>query len=85
MKTPEQFKEQAEKLKITYWPSHDCSICGVSVGTEIHNGEPSYRSSCNCGSSPNHSHGWQKVADRYNMQTHPDIIKEMNEFWGFDN
>lgn len=84
MKTPEEFKKQAELKQITYWPSHDCSICHVSVGTEINNGEPSYRSACDCGWSPNHSHGWENVADRYNRQTNLDVIKKMNVFWGFD-
>ena len=83
MKTAEEFKEQARLHNITYWASHDCSICGVSVGTEIENGEASYRSACGCASSPNHSHGWSDVAERYNMQTNPDVIESMNKFWKF--
>jgi len=85
MRTAEEFKQQAELKGIIYWPSHDCFFCGVSVGTEIRNGEASYRSACDCAWSPNHSHGWEKVAERYNRQTNPDVIKRMNEFWGFDN
>lgn len=85
MRTPEEFKKQAELKGITFWKSHNCSICGVGVGTEIENGEASYRSACDCAWSENHSHGWDKVAERYNMQSHPDVIKRMNEFWGFDS
>lgn len=82
---PEEFRLQAALLNIVFWPSHLCTICRVAVGTEIKNGEASYRSSCDCGSEPNHSHGWEHVADRYNMQNDPAVIKEMDEFWGFTN
>lgn len=84
MRKPEEFKQQSEKNGITFWKSHECSICGAEVGTEIINGEPSYRSACRCAWSPNHSYGWDKVAERYNMQTNPDVIKRMDEFWGFE-
>ena len=83
MRAPEEFKKQAELENITYWTSNDCSMCGVSVGTEIRNGEASYRSACDCAWSQNHSHGLEKVAERYNMQTNADVIKRMDEFWGF--
>lgn len=85
MRTPEEFKRQAELKGISYWPAHDCSICGVSVGTEIENGQASYRSACGCSWSPNHSYGWEFVAERYNMQSNPDVIKRMDEFWGFES
>jgi|AntDeeMinimDraft_5_1070356.scaffolds.fasta_scaffold03970_6 hypothetical protein len=83
MKTAEQFKNQAELKGITFWESHKCGLCGAPVGTEIKNGEASYNSSCGCGQSPNHSHGWDNVADRYNMQSNEDVITKMDEFWGF--
>ena len=85
MKTGLEFETQAELKGITFWKSHDCSICGVSVGTEITSGEASYRSACGCGWSENHSHGWDKVAERYNRQTNEKVISDMNDFWGFDN
>lgn len=78
-----EFKKQAELKGITFWESHACSICNVLVGTEIENGEASYRSACGCASSPNHSHGWDKVAERYNMQTNEKVISDMDDFWGF--
>jgi len=84
MKTAEDFKKQAELKNITFWESHKCGICGVPVGTEIENGEASYRSACDCGWSPNHSHGWDNVAKRYNMQTNEKVIKQMDAFWGFE-
>lgn len=84
MRNPEEFKKQAELKNITFWPSHPCAICGVVVGTEIDNGQASYRSSCGCASSPNHSHGWEYVAERYNRQTNLDAIKRMDSFWGFE-
>jgi hypothetical protein len=85
MKSAEDFKRQAEVKGITFWESHKCSVCGVPVGTEIQNGEAFYRSSCDCGWNPNHSHGWEHVAERYNRQTNKDVIKKMNEFWGFED
>jgi len=84
MRTPEEFKRQAEVKEITFWPLHDCSMCGATVGTEIRYGQASYNSSCGCGSSPNHSPGWESVAERYNMQRDEDVIAAMDEFWGFD-
>lgn len=84
MKTGEEFKLQAELKGITFWKSHDCSICGVDVGTEIENGEASYRSACGCAYSPNHSHGWGYVAEQYNRETNEKVIGEMDEFWGFN-
>lgn len=83
MKTPEEFKKQAKLKEITFWKSHNCGICDVEVGTEIENGEASYRSACGCAWSPNHSYGWNYVAERYNRQTNEDVITEMNKFWGF--
>ena len=83
MRNPEEFKQQAKEKNITFWPSHECAICGVEVGTEIKDGQASYRSSCGCAHSPNHSHGWEHVAERYNMQEHPEVIANMDKFWGF--
>jgi hypothetical protein len=54
MRTPEEFKRQAEVKEITFWPSHDCSMCGATVGTEIRDGKASYNSSCGCGATLNH-------------------------------
>jgi len=84
MRIAEEFKKQAELKGITYWHAHNCSICGESVGTEIVNGEASFRSACGCAYEPNHSHGWEHIAERYNMQSNVDVIKRMDEFWGFD-
>ncbi len=84
-RTPEEFKEQARLLNITFWENHKCSICNTPVGYEFKNGESSYNSNCSCVNytSPNHSHGWQEVANSYNLQSHPDVIKKMDKFWGF--
>lgn len=83
MKLPIDFERQAKLKNITWWKSHECSICGAPVGTEIVNGQASYRSACGCAWSPNHSYGWDHVAERYNIQNNPDVIARMNEFWGF--
>jgi hypothetical protein len=84
MRTPEEFKRQAQKMDITYWPSHKCCICNMMVGTEINGGEPSYNSSCGCVTTENHSYGWEYVAERYNIQSSPIVIQKMDEFWGFE-
>lgn len=84
MKTGIEFKKQAELKGITEWPSHPCSICGVWVGFEFYYGRPYFRSSCGCAWSELQKRTWDDVAGAYNIQEDPDVIAEMDEFWGFD-
>lgn len=84
MKTAQDFKEQAEKNKITWWNIHDCSMCGYPCGYLIHNGEVSYDNGCNCTGSENiNPRTWEDIAGQYNMQSSPNIIQEYDKFWGF--
>ena len=85
MRTPEEFKEQAEKLNITFWPGHNCSLCGYQVGFYFADGNVSYDNGCDCTSGQNlNPRTWEDVAKRYNMQSHPEVISRMDEFWGFN-
>jgi hypothetical protein len=83
----EQFKQAAIKNGITKWESHGCSICGYIVG---HIFSPDYEQvafdhGCDCTGRYSHSmRTWQDVADSYNMQKNEEVIKKMDEFWGFE-
>lgn len=85
--TAERFKAQAESRSLTFWPIHECSICGVWVGFVFKNGQSCYDSACSCVpfATNYHSYGWQFVADMYNMQTDPEIIARFDKYWGFNN
>lgn len=85
-KTPQQFKEQAQNLKILDWGLHNCSICDYPCGFLFNdNMEVYYDKGCNCTiGGPNiFPRTWEDVAQHYNMQTAPIVINKMNEYWGF--
>lgn len=87
-KIGEDFRNQAEKLGITKWPSHNCSFCTYGVGFIFTPISVYYDNGCNCssyGPSPYRESSWDEVAERYNMQDNENTIKEMDKFWGFDN
>lgn len=84
MRSGDDFKKQAVKLNITKWPMHDCSICGYPCGYLFRGDEVFYDSGCDCVNYTNiQPRNWEDVAEHYNMQSHPDVIKKMDEFWGF--
>lgn len=85
MRLPEEFKIQAEKLDLECWPTIECSICGYQMEYLFEDGRVFYDSGCFCVRRENiQERSWQDVANRYNLQTHPDVIKSYDEFWGFD-
>jgi hypothetical protein len=88
MRTEEEFKKQVEVKEITFWPHHDCSICGYVCGYHFKNGHVGYDNGCYCtGRSYGEnitSRTWSDLAEAYNIQTHPEVISEMDEFWGFE-
>jgi len=85
MRTAEQFQEQVKKKDIKKWNIHDCSICGYQCGYVFENGEALYDSGCYCVSYKNvEPRTWEDVAGQYNMQKNAEVIKKMDEFWGFD-
>lgn len=85
-KTAEQFKQQVAKKNILKWPVHDCSMCGYECGYlfNYEGYEVVYDNGCYCtGITRNSQRSWEDVLEHYNLQTHPDVIKEMDKFWGF--
>ena len=85
-KTAEDFKKQAKIKGIKRWGIHNCSMCGYRCGYIFSNdGENvDYDSGCNCVTYHNiEPRDWDNVASQYNMQEHPEVIKEMDEYWGF--
>lgn len=88
MKTPDDFREQAIKERISEWRIHDCGMCKYKCGflffPEVY--EVMYDKGCNCVSYNDTSFSsWEAVANHYNLQTNKDVINKYNEFWGFTN
>lgn len=85
MRTAEEFKNSAKLHDIKKWDSHPCSLCGYVVGYIFPDGKVYYDNGCNCmrHAPPPTARTWEDVAEHYNMQTHPDVIKKMDEFWKF--
>jgi len=85
MKTADEFKVQAEKKEITGWDSHGCSLCGYVVGYKFKDGHVGYDNGCDCTGGQNvRMSSWEEVAESYNMQSNENVIRKMNEFWGFE-
>ncbi len=86
MKTGDDFRKAAEEKNISKWNIHDCSICGYLCGF-VFSGDHqhvAYDSGCDCTGREHYQHRiWESVAQHYNLQSHPEVIKEMNKFWGF--
>ncbi len=69
------------------WNIHNCSICNYPCGYVFcpDHERVAYDSGCDCVREININEcSWEKLAEHYNMQKNTDYIKEMNEFWGFD-
>lgn len=85
MKTVENFQQAAEKEEITFWPIHDCSMCGYECGYIIDGDRVSYDNGCDCVYNPPRQSNWQELADHYNRQQNEHVIAEMDAFWNFSN
>lgn len=88
MRTAQEFKQQAKERNITKWHIRECSICGYPLAYFFSPDfeEVAFDSGCDCTSGgPNYQRrSWESVAEIYNMQTQPDVIKKMDAFWGFE-
>lgn len=88
MRTAQEFKKAQQEHEIWSWEIHDCSLCGYECGYIFdYNEHPVvYDHGCDCTRTYRKSiMNWQNVADHYNMQTNPEIIKKYDKFWGFSN
>lgn len=93
IKTPEELKAQAALKGITFYPVHDCSICGVTCGYVIDGDKVGYDSSCNCGAPEFgiQERDWDDLARTYNCnqpENNPDIMQsfldKLNQTWQFE-
>lgn len=84
-RTGEDFRNQAEELKLISWPQRGCSFCGAMIGYRFVDGKAFYDSNCNCVNytTPLQPRSWDDIADFYNMQNNPVTIEEMDNFWEF--
>ena len=86
MRTVEEFKEAVAVRMIIFWPFHNCSMCDYACGFIFFENQVEYDSGCDCVSySGIRPSSWDEVAEMYNAQKHPDVIKKMDAFWGFSD
>ena len=85
MKTENDFKEAVKAKGINFWQVHSCSLCGYGCGFMFEGHLVDYDSGCYCTSCPSlpGKRDWADVANFYNSQKNPSVIREMDEFWGF--
>ena len=93
IKTIEELKKQASEKNITFYPVHECSICGYMCGYIISGEDVKYDSGCGCGCI-NYSNikkrNWEELAETYNRnqpENNPNIkkefLEELNKVWQF--
>lgn len=85
MKNAQDFQKSARENKIVQWTIHQCSMCDYPCGYIFEpNGDVSYDSGCDCVTYTNiQPCSWEDVASHYNLQTNPQVIEEMDDFWKF--
>jgi len=86
-KTRIDFQIAAFKRRLPTWNIRQCSICNYPLAYVFCNNHEKlgYDSGCYCTGGENiREVSWDQLADYYNMQTNEQYIKEMNDFWGFD-
>ncbi len=86
-RTAEEFKQAAIKLGISKWDSHECVMCGYMVGYVFGENHElvEFDHGCNCtGRYVRTPHTWDHVANYYNIQSHQEVIADMDKFWGFE-
>lgn len=87
MRTAQEFKQAAITHDITHWDSHDCSICGYTVGYlfEDDHERVLFDHGCDCtGRYVLSDRTWEDVAHKYNIQVDSRVRAIMDKFWGFE-
>jgi len=84
MRKPEEFKQKAIENKIRQWVVRDCSICGYQLKYIFYDDKVTFDPGCYCTSGREQTRTWDDISGYYNMQTNKNVIKEMDEFWGFE-
>lgn len=86
VKIGEDFRIQAQEKGVTEWRFRKCSLCKVPIGFMFQGSTVLRDTNCNCVpyTTQPEEVSWDAVAGVYNLQTNPDTIQKMNEFWGFN-
>lgn len=88
VRTADEFKQAAIKKGITEWVIRDCSICGYDLKYIFSRDKEqvAFDTGCDCTSYPNViiPSSYEDIAQHYNCQTNKEYIKEMDDFWGFN-
>jgi len=84
-RTIKDFQMAIERKNITFWLNHRCGGCEYPCGYYFKRGFIEYDHGCDCTGSCNTSQRiWKDIKEQYDMQTNEDIIKEYDEFFGFN-
>jgi len=93
IKTADELKQQAIAKNITFYPVHNCSMCGYQCGYVIENDKVGYDSGCDCTYNAGgiELRDWDDLARSYNMnqpennsRISPKFLDELNKTWQFD-
>lgn len=84
MRTVEDFEKQVAAKDIRKWSFRKCSMCRYPLGYVFAGCQVGFDSGCYCtGTQTILPASMEDVADMYNMQDNPELIAEMDKFWGF--
>lgn len=87
-KTRIDFQVAAFDKRPAKWVIHHCGFCKYPCGYVFDSNYEcvAYDRGCDCTVQTNINEcSWDRLAEQYNMQTDEEVIKKMDEFWGFDN
>ena len=94
IKTAEELKQQAIKIKLHRWTVNICSMCGYPCGYIFRDNweKVDYDSGCDCVNySDVQQRSWENLADNYNLnqpENNPKISKEsfdeLYKIWKFE-
>lgn len=84
-RTAKEFEAAAARRGIAWWSIRSCSICEIPIGYHfLPSGQVVWDGRCECSSAFGPElRTWEDVAGHYNLQGHPDVIAEYDQYWGF--
>lgn len=85
-RTAQEFRNNAIKYRIDKWMFRECNMCGHPIGFLFFRGnsEVYFDGGCDCACGGCYPRTWEDVAELYNLQTNPDVIRRFDEFWHFE-
>lgn len=78
-----EFMNAARESKLKRWPILRCGICNAWHDFVFEGDEVKYDVGCLCRGTCLKPSSWDEVADHYNIQSNPHLIREMDAQWGF--